>query len=205
MTELLSRFRRRVPGRWWLSVPGFAIGAGITASVPLRDAGLPGPDAAAVAAAIASAPVVIVLAASEEIGWRGHLLPRLQRSISPAGASLLISIPWSIWHLPLLLQISGPNADVPVWAYPAGALAGAFVYTCLFNATNGSLALVTAVHAVRNIVSGVFLADLPTTADVATAYKADVALMVLVGMALFAVQSRSGEKHHTDDGSVIET
>jgi membrane protease YdiL (CAAX protease family) len=190
--QLVRRFRHlRFPSRWWLAVPASAIGAAVTASAPLRHAGLPGPGATAVAAALASAPVIIAAAALEEVGWRGHLLAGLQRSIHPAAASLLVGVPWGIWHLPLHLLPDGPNVDVPVWAYPAGALAGAFVYTALFNATDGSLLVVTAVHAVRNIVSGIFLHDLPAGADRGIAYKADLALMLLAGAALFAVQQRS--------------
>lgn len=204
--QLLNRFRNRsFPARWWLAVPAAAIGAGLTASVPLRHAELPGPGAAAVAAALAGLPVIIAAAALEQISWRGYLLPRLQRSIHPATASVLIGIPWGIWHLPLLLLPAGPNADVPVWAYPAGALAGAFVYTALFNASNGSLILVTAVHAARNISSGIFLHDLPATADPSIAYKADLALMVLAAAALFAIQQRPNNKQTENDTAIAKT
>jgi len=38
---------------------------------------------------------------SEEPGWRGFLLPRLQDRFSPLVASLLIWFPWALWHAPL--------------------------------------------------------------------------------------------------------
>lgn len=186
--ELVRTFGHwRFPARWWWVVPAAAAGAALTASAPVRHAGLPGPGGSAVAAALAGAPIVIAAAALEEIGWRGYLLPRLQRSVGPASASLLIGIPWGIWHLPLLLQPTGANADVPVWVYPAGALVGAFVYTALFNASNGSLLLVTAVHAARNLTSGVFLHDLPTAANPDIAYWSDLAFMLIAAATLFAL------------------
>ena len=37
----------------------------------------------------------------EEPGWRGYLLPNLQRRFSPLFASLLIWLPWALWHAPL--------------------------------------------------------------------------------------------------------
>jgi membrane protease YdiL (CAAX protease family) len=40
-------------------------------------------------------------AALEEPGWRGFLLPRLQQSFSPLLASLLVWLPWALWHAPL--------------------------------------------------------------------------------------------------------
>jgi membrane protease YdiL (CAAX protease family) len=38
---------------------------------------------------------------SEEPGWRGFLLPRLQDRFSPLVASLLVWFPWALWHAPL--------------------------------------------------------------------------------------------------------
>ncbi len=38
---------------------------------------------------------------SEEPGWRGFLLPRLQGRFSPLVASLLVWLPWALWHAPL--------------------------------------------------------------------------------------------------------
>jgi uncharacterized protein len=38
---------------------------------------------------------------SEEPGWRGFLLSRLQDRFNPLVASLLIWFPWALWHAPL--------------------------------------------------------------------------------------------------------
>ena len=38
---------------------------------------------------------------SEEPGWRGFLLPRLQDRFNPLVASLLLWFPWALWHAPL--------------------------------------------------------------------------------------------------------
>jgi membrane protease YdiL (CAAX protease family) len=43
---------------------------------------------------------------SEEPGWRGYLLPHLQRRFSPLFASLLVWLPWALWHAPLDFNIS---------------------------------------------------------------------------------------------------
>jgi membrane protease YdiL (CAAX protease family) len=37
----------------------------------------------------------------EELGWRGFLLPRLQRRWPPLLATLLVWLPWALWHAPL--------------------------------------------------------------------------------------------------------
>jgi len=40
-------------------------------------------------------------AALEEPGWRGFLLPHLQQRFSPLLSSLLVWLPWALWHAPL--------------------------------------------------------------------------------------------------------
>lgn len=37
----------------------------------------------------------------EEPGWRGFLLSRLQQKLSPLLASLILWLPWALWHAPL--------------------------------------------------------------------------------------------------------
>lgn len=44
---------------------------------------------------------VLFVAALEEPGWRGFLLDRLQERCSPLFASLLVWLPWALWHAPL--------------------------------------------------------------------------------------------------------
>jgi len=50
-------------------------------------------------------PVVVILyfvqAGLEELGWRGYMLERLQKSMSPVKSSLVIGVFHSLWHLPL--------------------------------------------------------------------------------------------------------
>ena len=57
-------------------------------------------------AAIGSAAIfflynLLFVATEEEPGWRGFLLDRLQRNFSPLSATLLIWLPWALWHAPV--------------------------------------------------------------------------------------------------------
>lgn len=80
---------------------------------------------------------------SEEFGWRGYLLPRLQAHRGALKASLLVGLLWGLWHTGpdfwrLLLQ-----GDARAFLYPmamtAGTLPLSILFTWLFNSTGSSL------------------------------------------------------------------
>jgi len=44
---------------------------------------------------------ILFAGVQEEPGWRGFLLDRLQSRCSPLSASLLVWLPWALWHAPV--------------------------------------------------------------------------------------------------------
>jgi membrane protease YdiL (CAAX protease family) len=82
----------------------------------------------------------------EELGLRGFALTRLQRQYSPAKASLLIGVAWAGWHLPVLVG-RGPIQVVVVILM---MILLSFVFTWIYNSTNGSLLPVLLFHASQN-------------------------------------------------------
>lgn len=87
----------------------------------------------------------------EEPGWRGLMLPELQRRFSPLTASIVIAVPWALWHLPLHISgfYSGPVVEGMVLRIirmtPLSIL-----FTWLYNRSGGSLLLMVVLHAVHN-------------------------------------------------------
>lgn len=80
---------------------------------------------------------------SEEFGWRGWVLPRLQESRSALQASIVVGLLWGFWH-------TGPDfwrllfeGDVRAFLYPLAMTAGTVplsVILCwLYNSTGSSL------------------------------------------------------------------
>lgn len=88
----------------------------------------------------------------EETGWRGFALPRLQRSRSALSATLVLSVFWALWHVPMFLykedyQAMGIGGSI---AFFLGMLAGAIVFTWLYNSTGGSVLVVALWHGAYN-------------------------------------------------------
>ena len=89
----------------------------------------------------------------EEMGWRGYVLPRLQARHSALLSSLILGAIWGLWHLPKYL---GPGDRGSFALGMVRTLAGAILYTWLYNSTRGSLLLTTILHASSN-TAAVFL------------------------------------------------
>ena len=91
---------------------------------------------------------------TEEPGWRGFLLPRLQSRYAPLAASLIVGAIWVIWHPPLLL--SDPTGQRPALQFTAMVLAQSVVFAWVYNGTRGSVLLVILMHGSANTVARVF-------------------------------------------------
>ena len=89
-------------------------------------------------------------ALSEEVGWRGFALPRLQDRYSPLAASLVLWVFWAIWHGPAYLGgfVAQSLEDTLVeWVL---VLPVAIVFTWFYNRTKGSLLVVALLHPAMN-------------------------------------------------------
>ena len=89
----------------------------------------------------------------EEPGWRGSLQPTLQNRFSPLVAALIVSLFWSLWHLPLYLNGFYPGDLV------SGMIGGAIyrIFLAIFlawfyNRSGGNLFLVVFLHTSFNVV-----------------------------------------------------
>src|SRR5215218_971300 len=99
-------------------------------------------------------PLLLILDGplGEEPGWRGFALPRLQVGYSALFASLILGAIWAFWHLPKLMMDSSFR-PVPFVLF---AIAGAILFTWVYNSTNGSVLLTILFHGSVNAIGGTF-------------------------------------------------
>jgi membrane protease YdiL (CAAX protease family) len=87
---------------------------------------------------------------SEELGWRGYALDRLQARWSPLVASLIIAPFWWAWHLPLFfmkgtIQYNWGVGTLPFWIFLIGIVPLSILMTSVYN------------HNRRSILAPIFL------------------------------------------------
>jgi membrane protease YdiL (CAAX protease family) len=104
--------------------------------------------------ALTFAVTLLVQGGNEEPGWRGFLQPQLQARFNPLVAAILVSLIWSMWHLPLFINgFYGEDGLV------AGMLGGGVyrVFLAIFLAwfyirSGGNLFLTCWMHASFNLM-----------------------------------------------------
>jgi uncharacterized protein len=99
---------------------------------------------------------VVVLNLFEEIGWMGFLQDRLQESYGPLKGSVLVTIPFALWHLPSwMLELGFTIAQlhlalVVTVLFGISHLTARVFMMWLYNNAKRSVLLVTLFHATFN-------------------------------------------------------
>ena len=86
----------------------------------------------------------------EELGLRGFALPRLQQTMSPFRASVIIGAFWGLWHLPVLIG----RDPLSITAFLLLSFGLSFIFTLMFNGSGGSLIPGLIFHATQNWEEG---------------------------------------------------
>jgi len=132
-----------------------------------------------------------VLAAGEEIGWRGFMLTRLIDADVPKPILVSAAI-WGLWHLPLILAGSyaaGPSRVLSAALFLTGAIAFGTIIAWL-RLDSGSIWPAIVLHGVWNtVIQGAF--DSATTGPAALLWTGESGILtelVVIGVALIVVR-----------------
>lgn len=83
---------------------------------------------------------------TEELAWRGYVLPRFLRRWNPLAATLILGVVWAVFHSPYFFMKGGhPGGFHPI-VFLIMVVALAVVFTRLFAVTGGSVLLPHLLH-----------------------------------------------------------
>jgi membrane protease YdiL (CAAX protease family) len=102
---------------------------------------------------------LLVVAIGEEAGWRGWMLPELQKRFSPLTSTIGVGIVWGLWHFPLFVNGQYPEQPPLVLAKVGVCILLGILFTWLYNRSGGNLLLAVVLHTTLNNTVRV----LPTT------------------------------------------
>ena len=128
--------------------------------------------------------IALVLAAGEEIGWRGYMLTRLIDARVPQPV-LVSGLIWGLWHLPLILSglyAAGPNPLLSALWFLVAITVSSFLYAKLRLAT-GSIWPAIILHGAWNsTIQSVF--DVSTSGERATLWVGESGILVMLTIIL---------------------
>lgn len=93
---------------------------------------------------------------SEEAGWRGFALPRLQQKYSALTSSLILGVLWACWHIPFYFEPDYAANGMPLPIFMVVVTALSILFAWIYNNSGGSLLLTMLAHFFFNF-SSVFL------------------------------------------------
>ena len=89
----------------------------------------------------------------EEVGWRGFALPRLQQKYSGLTSTVILSVFWALWHLPVFAFSTGMSqmgpGEIVGWYF--SLLTGSVLLTWMYNGARGSVLIVAVFHAMLDV------------------------------------------------------
>ncbi|MFD3157331.1 CPBP family intramembrane glutamic endopeptidase [Haloimpatiens sp. FM7330] len=94
----------------------------------------------------------------EELGWRGFVLPKLEKKVNPFISSIILGVIWTCWHIPMF-YFHVPGYDISFISYLLETIWLTILFTWLYNNTKGSLLIIILYHSVDNFVMAVCFND----------------------------------------------
>lgn len=83
---------------------------------------------------------------TEELAWRGYVLPRMQQRWSPLLAAFVLGVIWTVFHAPYFFMKGGHPGGYTPLLFVASLLPMSILLTRTFNAAAGSVLLPHLLH-----------------------------------------------------------
>jgi membrane protease YdiL (CAAX protease family) len=93
----------------------------------------------------------------EEPGWRGFALPRFLAGFGPWTASTILGLAWGLWHIPLFEIPGTTQSAIPLGAFVFWTIGLSYLFTRLYQASDGSLPLMIIFHTAINFFAGLLV------------------------------------------------
>jgi membrane protease YdiL (CAAX protease family) len=144
-------FHLNVPWQWWafvlLALPAIKVIGAILNGAPFSEWLVLQPFGQVLGISL----FMLFLGPFEEFGWRGFLLPLMQRVMTPALAGLIIGLLWAVWHIPAFFLDGAPHTAWSMAPFIIGVTSIGIIMAVAYNKTGGNLLFPILIHWQLNI------------------------------------------------------
>ena len=115
----------------------------------------------------------MIFSFGEELGWRGFLVPELNKHVNFTQTGLISGVIWTVYHYPLLIGFAAPQLGVSVWPLLISSMIGgvslSFIMAWL-RLKSGSVWTAVFFHAALNAHNQGFFQNMTTETSSLTHY-----------------------------------
>ncbi len=131
-------------------------------------------------------PVMLLGGGLEEAGWRYILQKELEKKYKFIISTLIVSVIWWLWHLPLFYIQGVSQYGQNYFAFGINVLGLSFALSCIRKNTN-SVWLCVLFHSIANSLSGIYIINNNITGNI-------VATIILIFSSLVLVKFNNKKK-----------
>lgn len=125
-------------------------------------------------------PMMLIGGGLEEAGWRYILQPELEKKYNFIVSTLIVSLIWWVWHLPLFYIQGVSQYGQNYLAFGINVLGLSFVLASIRKNTN-SVWLCVLFHCIANSLSGIYIINDNILGNIITSTILIVSSLILVG------------------------
>jgi membrane protease YdiL (CAAX protease family) len=92
----------------------------------------------------------------EEIGWRGYIMPHLEKKFGLIIGGFVLGIIWAIWHLPLWFVSGSPQIYMNFFGFMLGCIGYSYIFSWIIKKSNNHLLSGLFAHGVANAFAALF-------------------------------------------------
>lgn len=145
--KLFSKFLVwKVGFSWYLATISITITSVLVAITYLYSQGMPVPDISLSGLLSLLLAGLVLGPLSEEAGWSGYALPKLQAKFSALTSSLILGSLWAVWHLPLWFIPETSQSTMNFGLFFVALVAVRLIMGWAYNNTKGSLLIAVLFH-----------------------------------------------------------
>jgi len=100
--------------------------------------------------------MIFVGGGQEEIGWRGYILPFLEKKFGLIMGSLILGIIWSIWHIPLWFIPGTTQVYMNFIAFTFMTIGYSYIFSWIIELSSNRLLSGLVVHGIANGFAVIF-------------------------------------------------
>jgi membrane protease YdiL (CAAX protease family) len=130
----------------------------------------------------------------EELGWRGYIMPYLEKRFGLLVGSIILGIVWAVWHIPMWFVPESGQINVPFLGFLIMTIGYSFIYSWIIEASGKRLLSGLIVHGTGNVFSGVFPNIIPGNGCLQPRHWIYCSLVLIIGLIIVVIRTNKLRK-----------